>query len=74
MKLPDSMYTLLKWICCVVSPALCTFIITLSNLWGWQIPTDAIVGTISALTLFIGAILGFSTAEYRKTQELTNED
>ena len=66
MKLPDSIYTFLKWICCVVSPALQLFIVSLSTLWGWQIPTDAIVGTISAITLFIGAILGFSTAQYNK--------
>ena len=66
MKLPDSVYTLIKWICCVVSPALCSLIVALSSLWGWQIPTEAIVGTISAITLFLGAILGFSTAQYNK--------
>ena len=66
MKLPNTIYDILKWVCLVVSPALCTLIITLSNLWGWQIPTDAIVGTISAITLFIGAILGFSTAAHNK--------
>lgn len=66
MQLPDTVYTFLKWICLIVSPALCTLIVTLSNLWGWQIPTEAIVGTISAITLFIGAILGFSTAQYNK--------
>lgn len=68
MKLSDSVYNILKWICLIVSPALCTLIVTLSNLWGWQIPTEAIVGTISAITLFIGAILGFSTAQYNKSQ------
>lgn len=66
MKLPSNIYDILKWICLIVSPALCTLIVTLSNLWGWQIPTEAIVGTISAITLFIGAILGFSTAQYNK--------
>lgn len=68
MKLNDSLYTILKWICLIVSPALCTLIVTLSNLWQWQIPTEAIVGTISAITLFIGAVLGFSTAQYNKTK------
>ena len=66
MKLPNTIYDILKWLCLVVSPALCTLIITLSNLWGWQIPTEAIVGTISAITLFIGAVLGFSTAQHNK--------
>lgn len=68
MKLPEKSYNILKWFCLVVSPALCTLIITLSNLWGWQISTEAIVGTISAITLFIGAVLGFSTAQYNKEQ------
>ncbi len=66
MKLPNKIYDVLKWICCVVSPALQVFIVTLSSLWGWQIPTEAIVGTIAAITVFIGAILGFSTAEHNK--------
>ncbi len=69
MKLPDKIYNLLKWFCCVVSPALQVFIVTLANLWGWQIPTEAIVGTIAAITVFVGAILGFSTAEYNKNKK-----
>ena len=68
MQLPSKIYDILKWICMIVSPAVCTLIVTLSKLWRWDIPTDAIVGTISAITLFIGAILGFSTAQYNKTQ------
>ena len=68
MKLPSRLYDILKWVCLIVCPAICTLIVTLSNLWGWQIPTEAIVGTISAITLFIGAILGISTAQYNKTQ------
>lgn len=66
MQLPSNVYDILKWFCLIVSPALCTLIVTLSNLWAWQIPTEAIVGTISAITLFIGAVLGFSTAQYNK--------
>ena len=66
MKLPDSIYTLIKWLCLVVSPAFSSLIVALSSLWHWDIPTEAIVGTISAITLFLGAILGFSTAQYNK--------
>lgn len=69
MKLPDSIYNIIKWVCLTVSPALCTLIVALSSLWGWDIPTEAIVGTISAVTLFLGAVLGFSTVAYNKEKE-----
>ena len=69
MKLSDGWYNILKWLCLVVSPAATTLIVSLSNLWQWDIPTDAIVGTISAVTLFIGAVLGFSTAVYNKEKQ-----
>lgn len=67
--LPDKVYTVLKWLCVIVSPALCTLIVTLANLWGWQIPTEAIVGTITAITTFVGIVLGISNHNYNKESE-----
>lgn len=66
--LPDKIYQIFKWWCILCAPALCTLIVTLSNLWAWQIPTEAIVGTITAVTTFIGIVLGISNYNYNKTE------
>lgn len=66
MKLSDKAYQILKWLCLIVSPALCTLITTLSTLWGFNIPTEAIVGTITAITTFVGIVIGISNYNYNK--------
>lgn len=67
--IPDWLYNILKWFCMIASPAICTFIVTLANLWKWDIPTEAIVGTIAALTALIGALIGISSVQYSKTKD-----
>lgn len=69
MKMSNKIYDVLKWCVIVVSPALCTMITTISMLWGWNIPTEAIVGTITAITTFIGVIIGISSINYSKGGE-----
>lgn len=69
MKLNNKIYDILKWICMIVSPALCTLLVTLVSLWGWAIPIEAIVGTITAVTTFIGVLIGISTHNYNKEVE-----
>lgn len=65
MKLPNSIYDVLKWLVLVVLPAATVFYCTLDNLFAWGY--SEIVATISAaLCTFIGAIIGISTAEYNK--------
>lgn len=68
MKMPDSVYNIFKWVCLIAVPAFNTLLITLTNLWGWNIPIDAIVGTLSAITAFIGVLIGISTSQYNKTK------
>lgn len=69
MKLNNKLYDVLKWICMIVSPAFCTLLVTLASLWGWAIPIEAIVGTITAVTTFIGVLIGISTHNYNKEVE-----
>lgn len=69
MKLNNKLYDVLKWICMIVSPALCTLLVTLASLWGWAIPIEAIVGTITAVTTFVGVLIGISTHNYNKEEE-----
>ena len=65
MKLPDKVYNVLKWITCIVLPALGTLYFALSGFWGFPY-AEQIVGTIAAVTTFLGVILGISTATYNK--------
>lgn len=66
MKLPDKLYDILKWIVLIVMPAVATLYALLANVWGW-VYADQIVTTINGLTVFLGAVLCISTAEYNKT-------
>lgn len=66
MVLNNKVYDILKWVCLVVSPAVCTLIVTLNSLWNWGLPVEAIVGTITAVTTFAGVVLGISNMSYNK--------
>lgn len=67
MQLPNKIYDILKWIVITVIPALIIFLNTCLPIWGVDAGvTQVVVTTISALGLFIGSVLGFSTAQYHK--------
>ena len=65
----NKLYDILKMICLVVIPALNVFITTLNSLWSWNLPIEAITGSLSAVALIIGTVLGFSSAKYKKGVE-----
>lgn len=62
--LPDRLYDVLKWVGLIACPALATFVGVVGPVWGWP-SVDAVVTTINALGLLIGALIGAShiTAE-----------
>ena len=71
MKLSNKVYDALKWIALILLPALGALYFALSKIWGDTIfpyPTE-IVGTISAIDVFLGAVLQISTDQYNKEQE-----
>lgn len=68
MKLPDKLYETLKWILVIVVPAFVAMFPKICEAWGWQLPVDAIITTITSSAAFLGIILGISTAEYNKQQ------
>ena len=72
MKLPDKVYDVLKWVTLVVIPALATLYVGLAAVWGWPY-ADEIAKTAAVVCAFLGAILGVSTAEYRKSQSLAGK-
>lgn len=68
MKLPDKVYDILKWIVIIVIPAVTTFYGVCDKTFNWGYA--GIVASISAgLCACLGAILGFSTAQYNKDKE-----
>lgn len=64
MKLPDKWYDVLKWLSLVVFNAVGVLYKTLAAVW--QLPYgEEVMTTCAAIALFIGALIGVSTAEYR---------
>lgn len=61
----NRMYDILKYIAQIVLPALGTLYFALSTIWGLPYG-EQVVGTITAIDAFLGALLGISTAQYRK--------
>jgi len=69
MTLPNSLYTWLKYLCIIVLPALATFIVVISKIWGWADLGTMIAQTITALATFLGTILCISNYTYYKGKE-----
>lgn len=65
MNMPNEVYDVLKWIAQILLPAAATLYAALAGIWGLPFG-EQIVGTISALDLFLGALLGISTVQYNK--------
>lgn len=65
MKLDNKVYDVLKWVALVVLPAIATLYTALAGVWGLPF-AEEIPATITAVDLFIGALLGVSTAKYNK--------
>lgn len=60
-KLPETAYKALKWAGLIACPAIATFIGVVGPVWGMP-NVDAIVTTINAAGVCIGALIGYSTA------------
>lgn len=67
--LSNKAYDILKFIAQIVLPALGTLYFALASIWGFPYG-EQIVGTITAVDAFLGALLGISTAQYNKDKEL----
>lgn len=66
MKLNNKAYDVLKYIAQIVLPALATLYFALSKIWSGIPCGEEIVGTISAIDVFLGALLGISSMNYNK--------
>lgn len=66
--LSNKTYDILKFIAQIVLPALGTLYFALSSIWGLPYG-EQIVGTITAVDAFLGALLGVSTVQYNKSND-----
>ena len=67
MIMNDKVYDILKWIALVILPALGTLYFALAGIWGLPYG-EQIVGTITAVDTFLGAVLGISSINYNKEE------
>lgn len=63
----DKLYTKLKWLTIVFLPAFNALYVALGAVWGLPY-VNQVVGTIAALTVFLGVLLGISTKGYNSSE------
>ena len=61
----NRVYDALKWIAMILLPALATLYFALAKLWTLPYPEE-VVGTISAIDVFLGALLGIASNLYEE--------
>lgn len=64
----NKLYDSLKWIAQIALPALGALYFGLSQIWGLPYG-EQVVGTVAVVDTFLGALLGISTAQYKKLLE-----
>lgn len=68
MTMSNKVYDILKYVAQIVLPALGTLYFALAQIWGLPYG-EQVVGTITAVDAFIGAILHISNSQYKKGLE-----
>lgn len=64
----NRVYDILKWIALIFIPAIGALYFGLAQIWGFPYGEE-IVGTLTLIDTFLGALLGISTAQYNKGEE-----
>jgi hypothetical protein len=72
MKMSNKVYDVLKFIAQILLPALGTLYFALAQIWHFPY-AEEIVGTITAVDAFLGALLGISTAQYNKAAKAAEQ-
>lgn len=66
MKMSNNVYDILKWISLVALDAIGVFYKAVATIWGIPLG-DEVLATCAALSMFIGTLIGISSAQYNKT-------
>lgn len=64
-KMSNKTYDILKYFAQEVIPAISALYFGLATIWGLPYGEE-IVGTLAVIDTFLGALLGISTAQYKK--------
>lgn len=67
LELTNKTYDVLKTIALIWLPALGTLYFSLAGIWDLPYP-EQVVGTITAVDTFLGAVLGIAAASYHKVK------
>ena len=65
MKMSNKVYDALVWVAQIVLPAIGTLYAALAGIWGFPYG-EQVVGTITAVDVFLDAVLKISNAQYKK--------
>ncbi len=65
--LTDKTYDVLKWVALILLPAMGALYFGLAGIWNFPYG-EQVVGTITVIDTFLGAILGISTVQYNKKE------
>lgn len=65
MKMSNEMYDKIKWVVMIFMPALTALVGTVGKIYGWEY-TEIATATISAITVFLGAITVKSSNDFKK--------
>lgn len=63
--LTNKAYDVLKWVCLIGLPALAALVAAVGEIWGVPHVREVVL-TINAVAVFLGALIGISTAAYNK--------
>lgn len=66
MVLTSKQYDTIKWVAQYLLPAFGTLYFALSSIWGLPYGEE-IIGTVSAVDIFLGAIMGISSKTFQQT-------
>ena len=69
----NKLYDVLKYIAQIVLPALATLYFALAGIWGLPYG-EQVVGTITAIDAFLGALLRITTIKYEKALAQDDEE
>ncbi len=69
----NKVYDVLKYIAQIALPAIATLYFALAQIWGLPYG-EQIVGTVTAVDAFLGALLGITSIKYRKSLEASEEE
>ena len=68
MKMSNKMYDLLKKLAMIILPGLGALYFTIAGIWGLPF-AEQVLGTIAAISTFLGVVLDASTRKYNKENE-----